>query len=422
MAMGNSATFTTPVLVTDTTNVAGGSPDSIVNTPRPGVAFDVQSKLGGIAVPGMTTTQISSLPTPLTNGNIFYNITTNSLQSVQNGVIGNLSNGADPSSTYILQTPDAGLPNSQALSVLPSGVLQVTTGTGVVSIATVIKDDTINHNLLIGKTVGNNTFTGGDNVFIGENVATNATSATGNTVCGVSALIDIADGQNCSAFGFGAAANVAGNDFLTAIGANSLGNATSAESTVAIGAHAGNINAQYTNCVFLGTGADASVNNLTNAVAIGNGALVGQSNSCVLGTGNMKLGIGTTTPASFIDVQSGSSNGISTVSSSIALLANGGVSFKTVTTAISYSALVDDYFIIVSNTTAARTITLPVITTANKYQVYYIKDGDGGSATHNITVSGTGQNVDGGVGLIGIAYGSIGVINDGNQWWTFARG
>lgn len=42
---------------------------------------------------------------------------------------------APQDSTYILQTPDAGLPNSQALSILSTGILKSTTSTGVVSIA-----------------------------------------------------------------------------------------------------------------------------------------------------------------------------------------------------------------------------------------------------------------------------------------------
>jgi hypothetical protein len=42
---------------------------------------------------------------------------------------------APPSSTFILQQPDASLPNAEALSTLASGLLKSTTGTGVVATA-----------------------------------------------------------------------------------------------------------------------------------------------------------------------------------------------------------------------------------------------------------------------------------------------
>jgi len=42
---------------------------------------------------------------------------------------------APEDSTYIIQTPDAGLPNAQPLSPLATGLLKVTTGTGVLSTA-----------------------------------------------------------------------------------------------------------------------------------------------------------------------------------------------------------------------------------------------------------------------------------------------
>jgi len=60
--------------------------------------------------------------------------------TVTNDAGGNMANitlagivGADINATFITQTPDGGLPNSQALSPLATGLLKVTTGTGVVS-------------------------------------------------------------------------------------------------------------------------------------------------------------------------------------------------------------------------------------------------------------------------------------------------
>jgi hypothetical protein len=448
--------FPSGVLIADSTkNAAGGSSDAITAKITPGAAVDVQSALGGFIPPRMTTTQ--RLDLPLNNGMIVYDITTNQLFYVENGSWTPLVGGGDPNATYIVQVPDASLPNSQALSSLTSGVLQSTTGTGVVSIATIIVDDPLHSNLTIGKTAANTFFTGTNNVYIGEGIAGHVTTAENNiviggslafqeatsasnciaigaaslqaittgindTACGVSSLTNIGSGQGCSAFGTGAASNVAGSDFVCAFGLNALGNAVGASNTTVLGANAGNTQSHYTNCIFIGEGSDASSDGLTNAVAIGNGALVGQSNSCVFGTGNMMIGVGTTTPGAFIDVHAGAGKGISTVSTGMAFSANGGISYKTVSTPTNYSALADDFFIIVSDTTSARTITLPAITESNTFQVYYVKDGDGGSATHNITVMGTGANVDGGTSLIGIAYGSLGVINDGTQWWTFARG
>jgi hypothetical protein len=45
------------------------------------------------------------------------------------------TSGAPETSKYIIQTPDAGLPDAQALSPLTTGLMKVTTGTGVISTA-----------------------------------------------------------------------------------------------------------------------------------------------------------------------------------------------------------------------------------------------------------------------------------------------
>jgi hypothetical protein len=59
---------------------------------------------------------------------------------------GSTGSGAPSDATYVTQTPSVSLPNSQALSALATGLLKVTTATGVLSVATA--SDLPAHNLL----------------------------------------------------------------------------------------------------------------------------------------------------------------------------------------------------------------------------------------------------------------------------------
>ena len=112
------------------------------------------------------------------------------------------------------------------------------------------------------------------------------------------------------------------------------------------------------------------------------------------------VGIGTTTPLSTLHV-------------------DGSVSYKRTSTAGNYTILVSDYYVGVTSTAAARTITLPLATAAGEGKVYIIKDESGGAGTNNILIQGQGgDNVDGATVSITSNYGSIRVICDGGDWFT----
>jgi len=100
---------------------------------------------------------------------------------------------------------------------------------------------------------------------------------------------------------------------------------------------------------------------------------------------------------------------------------NGGISMKRTATAASYTALITDYYIGITNTSAAGTITLPPAATAGNGKVYIIKDESGGAAGNNITVQGNGAElIDGAnTALITTNYGSIKLMCNGTNWFTY---
>ncbi len=86
-----------------------------------------------------------------------------------------------------------------------------------------------------------------------------------------------------------------------------------------------------------------------------------------------------------------------------------------------YAATFNDYYIGVISTAAPRTITLPV-TSIIKNQVFIIKDESGGAATNNISVvvAGGTKTIDGLTSYpININYGSISVVYDGTNFFTY---
>ena len=101
-------TYTTGMLICDTTKVTNGSPDSITTKITASTALDINSILGALRVPRQTTTQRLAL-TPA-NGHIVYDTTLNLLFIYQNGSWGFLQNGggitSTASATYTLLPTD----------------------------------------------------------------------------------------------------------------------------------------------------------------------------------------------------------------------------------------------------------------------------------------------------------------------------
>ncbi len=81
-----------------------------------------------------------------------------------------------------------------------------------------------------------------------------------------------------------------------------------------------------------------------------------------------------------------------------------------------------DYILIVTDTSAPRTVTLPNFT--NTDQLFIVKDGSGGALINNITITTPGGTVllDGATSnTIATNYGSIQYVNDGSNYYSIAK-
>lgn len=97
----------------------------------------------------------------------------------------------------------------------------------------------------------------------------------------------------------------------------------------------------------------------------------------------------------------------------------GTVLFATVATAVDYVALPADEYIGVTDTSVARTITLPTVVGLTDGKIYKIKDESGGAATNNITVTPQlGEFIDGAASSpINLDYGAMEIILRNGAWW-----
>lgn len=151
---------------------------------------------------------------------------------------------------------------------------------------------------------------GVNNLYVGT-LAGNANGGIQNTMLGDGAGRDNTGNENVLV-GFVAGQNSttgSNNSFFgSKVGlANTFGG-----SNAFFGAFAGDTNTTGSNNTIIGTLADVGSNNLTNAIAIGHRAFVESGNSLVLGSVNgkngaiadTKVGIGTTTPNTPLDIES----------------------------------------------------------------------------------------------------------------------
>jgi hypothetical protein len=151
--------------------------------------------------------------------------------------------------------------------------------------------------------------TGFLNTASGANALRNNTSGAANTASGASALFSNTTGDSNTANGREALfANTTGED-NTASGVGALSQNTTGRFNTAVGYEAGvTANSAHANTTgsgntFLGFRAGPGTSTqLFNATALGAEALVNCSNCLVLGDGAVKVGIGTSTPATKLDV------------------------------------------------------------------------------------------------------------------------
>lgn len=96
-----------------------------------------------------------------------------------------------------------------------------------------------------------------------------------------------------------------------------------------------------------------------------------------------------------------------------------GPMFSRTATAVSYTAKLTDYYIGVTSTAGARTITIPTpVGIAGK--VYIIKDESNAAGTNNITIAGAAGNIDAAANkVISANAGAVRLISDGANWFTW---
>jgi hypothetical protein len=180
------------------------------------------------------------------------------------------------------------------------------------------------NNFFAGENAGNFTTTGsGANTGIGVSALVSNATGANNTATGWASLTANTDGSRNTAIGsFSLQLNSSGNN-NTANGTGSLSKTTIGDNNSAFGDSALGYNTEGNLNTAIGYGAGSSLTNTTgsnntfigansgpgtavgliNATAIGYGATVGQSNSLVLGSSIVKVGIGTTSPGTYLDVQ-----------------------------------------------------------------------------------------------------------------------
>lgn len=168
-------------------------------------------------------------------------------------------------------------------------------------------DTTGNLNVFLGNEAGAANTVGSSNVFVGPYSGTSNIGGNSNVFMGYNSGSNSTGDANAFVGTWAGNTNTSGG-YNVFMGYQAGKSNTSGSNNVALGTLAGNTITTGGNNTFLGTGADADSNNLTNATAIGYGAKVSSSNSLVLGGVAVNVGIGTSSPASKLEVDGASTN------------------------------------------------------------------------------------------------------------------
>jgi hypothetical protein len=160
--------------------------------------------------------------------------------------------------------------------------------------------------------------TGGGNTASGFEALYFNTTGSSNTASGAGALEVNSSGSFNAATGGGALANNATGGYNAAVGVEALYFNTTGSANTAVGEESLLYSATGSNNSALGflAGPDSKSPNLSYATAIGAGAIVSQSNALVLGgplgsAAQVKVGIGTATPANVFTIAQGAGPAIS---------------------------------------------------------------------------------------------------------------
>ncbi len=199
-----------------------------------------------------------------------------------------------------------------ALNASGAGLYNVAIGWGALAVNTTGGDN----NVAVGLLALNANTSGHANTALGEGAMQFNTTGAGNTSTGFHALLANTTGiHNAATGGKTLSSNTTGSE-NSAFGESALYFNTTGSENVGFGFQAGyplgglSQNVTGSKNTFLGARSGPSSNALTNATAIGYGSIVGASNTLVLGATGVnavKVGIGTTTPATTLHISAGAS-------------------------------------------------------------------------------------------------------------------
>jgi hypothetical protein len=221
--------------------------------------------------------------------------------SNQNAFVGFSGNstmtGVDNTGTGVdtLQSNTTGYENTAsgygALRLNTTGYLNTATGVGALEINT---------------TGQQNTATGGETLQVNTTGSLNTATGTGALAANTTGFYNTAEGWSALKYNTTGSAN-------TASGYGALAETTTGGNNTAVGMLALYYNATGSSNTALGYGAGPDINStgLTNSTAIGYGAVVSQSNSLILGSLGVKVGIGTATPSNVFTIAQGAGQAIS---------------------------------------------------------------------------------------------------------------
>jgi hypothetical protein len=255
-----------------------------IGTTAPGATLDVKGTVN--AANGFDLGGAPFAFGTLSNQNAFVGFSGNSSMTG----VDNTGTGVDA-----LQSNTTGYENTAsgygALRLNTTGFLNTATGLG---------------GLALNTTGEQNTATGGETL-------QNNTTGSLNTATGAAALAANTTGFYNTAEGWSALKYNTSGTANTASGYGSLGFNTSGGNNTAVGMLALYYNATGNSNTALGyfAGPDINSTNLTNSTAIGYGAVVSQSNSLVLGSTGVNVGIGTATPSNVFTIAQGAGLAIS---------------------------------------------------------------------------------------------------------------
>ena len=156
------------------------------------------------------------------------------------------------------------------------------------------------NNTVVGHTAGT-VNTGIANTFVGARAGQANTTGGNNAFIGFSAGISNLTGTSNAFLGYFAGFNSTSNNNVFIGESAGVNNAAGANNTM-VGQDAGITNITGNNLVLIGQNADVGVDGLNNAIAIGQGATVNTSNSMVLGSSLVNVGIKNSSPGVTLDL------------------------------------------------------------------------------------------------------------------------